>query len=268
MKKLSSHEGDQALERLPRLRALFAFDFDGTLAPIVLVPDQARMTTGVARRLARLAQLAPVAVISGRSLSDLRPRIPPEVQICIGNHGSEASDSGPEIEAMRQTCRAWMGQLRARLGGDETDGIVIENKGVTISVHFRMARDRTQAEKLVVGWIEELVPPPRVIGGKLVFNLLPQQARDKFEALTDIAERENFETVVFVGDDLTDEIVFAQAPPQWITVRVERHRDSQAQFYMHDQSDVASLLDRLIAMFESRQAPGQGHPGDPVPPTR
>jgi trehalose 6-phosphate phosphatase len=268
VKKLSSHEGEEALGRLPQLRALFAFDFDGTLAPIVLVPDQARMTTGVARRLARLSQLAPVAVISGRSLSDLRARIPPEVLLCVGNHGSEATTAGPDVDAMRQTCSSWMSQLRERLGGDDGDGIIVENKGVTLSVHFRMARDRTRAEQLIAGWIEELVPRPRVIGGKFVFNLLPQQARDKFEALVDIAERTGVDTVVFVGDDLTDEIVFEQAPPHWITVRVERHRDSRAQFYIHDQSDVAILLDRLIAMLETREPQRQQRGGDLAPPGR
>lgn len=251
MKRLDSHEGGLALAELGRARTLFAFDFDGTLAPIVRVPDAARMATGLFRRLARLAQLAPVAVISGRCLSDLRPRIPPEVQLCVGNHGSEATEADPDADAMRHICRAWVGQLRERLGGDESGGIVLENKGVTLSVHYRIARDRAQAEQRITRWIDELVPQPRVIGGKFVFNLLPQQARTKFEALVEIAAQEGIETVLFVGDDLTDEIVFSQAPPHWVTVRVERRHGSRARFYIHDQAAMVILLDHLIAMLES-----------------
>jgi trehalose 6-phosphate phosphatase len=268
VKRLASHEGDRALARLAHTRTLFAFDFDGTLAPIVLQPDDARMTTAIFRRLARLAQLAPVAVISGRSLQDLRPRIPAEVQLCVGNHGSESDGDVPDTDAMRQTCRAWVAQLRERLGGDERDGIVVEDKGITISIHYRMARDRTRVESLIAGWIDELSPAPRVIGGKFVFNLLPQQARTKFEALSELVRREDADTVLFVGDDLTDEAVFAQAPPHWITVRVERNRNSLAQFYINDQSDVAILLDRLTAMFDgghhrhaSEEAPPAGRRG-------
>ena len=263
MKRLDSHEGERAIAALGRARALFAFDFDGTLAPIVRLPSQARMATGLFRRLARLAQLAPVAVISGRSLSDLRPRIPPEVQLCVGNHGSEAADADPDADSMRRICRAWVGQLRERLGGDERDGIVIENKGVTISVHYRIARDRKQAEERITRWIEELLPEPRVVGGKFVFNLLPQEARTKFEALVEIAAREAVDTVLFVGDDVTDEIVFAQAPAHWVSVRVERHRGSRARFYIHDQAAMASLLDSLIVMLESKRPHRSGVPAPP-----
>jgi len=258
MKRLDSREGDRALFELGRVHALLAFDFDGTLAPIVRVPDQARMATGLFRRLARLAGLAPVAVISGRSLSDLRPRIPPEVQLCVGNHGSEAADADPDMETMNRICHAWVRQLGERLGGVERDGILIENKGVTISVHYRLARDRALAERWITGWIEELVPTPRVIGGKFIFNLLPQQARTKYEALVEIAARDGVDAVLFVGDDVTDELVFAQAPSHWVTVRVERQHGSRARFYIHDQAAMSILLDRLIAMFEPQRPERRG----------
>ena len=52
--------------------------------------------------------------------------------------------------------------------------------------------------------------------------------------------------MLFVGDDDTDELVFAQAPGHWVTVRVERERGSQARFFVHHQSGVAQLLERLV----------------------
>lgn len=253
MKQLYSPQGELALSRLAQAQALLAFDFDGTLAPIVTRPDQARMPTGVFQRVAKLARIAPVAVISGRRLDDLRPRVPREVEMCIGNHGSERADVTVDLGPMRETCRAWLAQLQARLDDDvDAGGIFIEDKGITVSVHFRLTRDRKQAERTIVEWIGGLAPEPRVIGGKFVFNLLPAQARTKFEALVDIAREESASAVLFVGDDLTDEIVFAQAPPDWVTVRVERDRDSSARFFIHDQADIVILLDRLIEMRARR----------------
>ncbi len=69
-----SAEGQAALTQLLQQRALLAFDFDGTLAPIVTQPAQARLSQAVAARLAALATRLPVAVIRGRSLADLRQR--------------------------------------------------------------------------------------------------------------------------------------------------------------------------------------------------
>ena len=248
MKHLWSRDGELALSSLAGSNALFAFDFDGTLAPIVRQPDRARVATGVFSRLAKLARLAPVAVISGRSLADLRPRIPGDVRLSVGNHGSERAETDPDLSPMREICRQWLEQLRPRVDAYDGDGIFIEDKGITLSVHFRMARERERAERAIAGWVRDLAPAPRVIGGKFVFNLLPAQARTKFEAVTGLAADESAEAVLFVGDDLTDETVFEQAPSDWITVRVERDRNSRARFFIGDQSDVANLLDRLIAM--------------------
>lgn len=248
MKPLSSREGELALGGLATARVLFAFDFDGTLAPIVARPDEARVTTEVFERLAKLARLAPVAVVSGRRLSDLQARIPPEVRLCVGNHGSERTDVVQESGPMRDTCRAWIDQLRKQLDAQADSGIFLEDKDLTLSIHYRAAPDRQLAARLIMGWIVELEPKPRVIGGKFVFNLLPAQARNKFEALADIAADKRADAVLFAGDDLTDEVVFLNAPPEWVTVRIEHAPDSRARFFIADQTEVIGLLDHLIEM--------------------
>jgi trehalose 6-phosphate phosphatase len=248
MKHLSSPEGRVALRNLALARTLFAFDFDGTLAPIVPRPHAARAAFGVQRRLAQLARSALVAVISGRGLADLRERIPAEVRHCIGNHGSE----------MRQISGAWVSQLRGYLADPESNaGIIIEDKGLTLSVHYRMAADRALAAQRLNALVARLVPEPRVIGGKLVLNLLPPNARTKYEALVDLAQREGVERVLFIGDDETDELVFAQAPAHWTTVRVEPDGTSRARFYIDRQSDVSILLDQLLKLLR-RQSSGTG----------
>ena len=250
MKHLSSPEGRRALRNLTVARTLFAFDFDGTLAPIVPRPNAARAAIGVQRRLAQLARSALVAVISGRGLADLRERIPAEVRYCIGNHGSEGMVEAADADALRQICGAWVSQLRGYLADLENrSGIIIEDKGLTLSVHYRLAADRALAAQQLNELSARLVPEPRVIGGKLVLNLLPPNARTKFEALVDLVQREEAERVLFVGDDQTDELVFAQAPAHWTTVRVEPDFTSRASFYIDRQSDVSLLLDQLLRLL-------------------
>ena len=250
MKHLSSPEGRGALRNLSRVRTLFAFDFDGTLAPIVPRPHAARVAIGVQRRLAQLARSTLVAVISGRGLADLRERIPAEVRHCIGNHGSEGMVAATDADAMRQICGAWVSQLRGYLADLENNsGIIIEDKGLTLSVHYRLAADRALAAQRLNALASQLVPVPRVIGGKLVLNLLPPNAHTKFEALVELVQREAVERVLFVGDDETDELVFAQAPVHWTTVRVEPDCASRARFYIDRQSDVSILLDQLLKLL-------------------
>ena len=251
IKPLSSPEGQEALRGLSLASALYAFDFDGTLAPIVSRPDAARLSSDVEQRLARLAQSELVAVVSGRSLDDLRLRIPGEVRHLIGNHGSEGTGGAVDTEAMRHVCRAWLAQLKSPLASLQNDaGIVVEDKGLTLSLHYRLAADRTSAERSLSALALQLEPVPRVIGGKLVLNLLPPNSLTKLEALVDLARREAVDRVLFVGDDQTDELVFAQAPTHWTTVRVEPDCASRARFSIDRQSDVSALLDKLLLLLQ------------------
>ncbi len=260
MKHLSSPEGQAALRSLSRQRTLFAFDFDGTLAPIVTLPDAARMSFDVQQQLVQLAESAPVAVISGRSLADLRARIPAEIRHAIGNHGSEGTGEAVDVQAMRQACDAWLAQLKQHLTDSEADaGVIVEDKGLTLSVHYRLAADHARAAQRLAALVLQLVPTPRVIGGKLVFNLLPPNALTKFEALVDLEQREAAERVLFVGDDLTDELVFAQAPAHWTTLRVEPDGASRASFFIERQSDISALLDQLLQLPPLPTMPPSGY---------
>lgn len=262
MKHLLDAEGQEALRALAGARALFAFDFDGTLAPIVARPRDARAAIGVRRRLAQLAQCAPVAVVSGRSLADLRERIPVEVRHCIGNHGNEGLPGAPDPETMHAVCRGWIAQIDRALADASRAGVVVEDKRLTLSVHYRLARDREQAARELARIAQDLEPAPRAIGGKLVLNLLPPAARTKFEAVAALAQHEGAQRVLFVGDDETDELVFAQAPAHWITVRVEPDRASRANYFIHRQSEIATLLDRLLQL-QRASAPRDGSEGAP-----
>ena len=252
IRPLLSAAGEAELATLATARSLYAFDFDGTLAPIVASPDRARITAPMSRLLVALARQAPVAVISGRSRSDLRMRLPSDLLHIIGNHGNESEAEFADELEQRRLVATWRRQLETLLSGAASREILIEDKGLSLSLHYRLAADRDQARSAASKAIEQLTPAPLVIGGKMVINLLPQTARTKLEALQELATREHARRVLFVGDDDTDELVFERAPPEWITVRVAHWNGSRARYFLHQQSNVTVLLDLLLRNLRLR----------------
>lgn len=85
---LLSLAGKRALAELVATEPVLAFTFDGTLAPPVVLPSQARMQPALERCFRDLCALLPVAVITGRSLDDVEARLPVRPAYLVGNHGS------------------------------------------------------------------------------------------------------------------------------------------------------------------------------------
>ncbi|MFO1339254.1 MAG: trehalose-phosphatase, partial [Burkholderiaceae bacterium] len=127
-------------------------------------------------------------------------------------------------------------------------GVAIEDKHASIALHYRLARDRQQAARVIASALDGLSPALRVFGGKLVTNIASVQAHDKSHALADLVALAGAEAAVFVGDDVNDEPVFARAEPAWLTVRVGRDDPaSQARYLLDGLADLPGLLDRMLA---------------------
>jgi trehalose 6-phosphate phosphatase len=261
---LFSPEGLAALERLSHQSTLYAFDFDGTLAPIVDRPDDASAQPSTVALLARLGPLVPTVLISGRSVDDVRQRIEFTPLHLIGNHGAEGlpdalhhsladSVSANHGNAQhREIVQQWLEQWPAAIGDMHANqGIVVEIKSYSLSIHYRMAHDHEAARGLVMKAIAALDPQPRVIGGKCVFNLLPEGALDKGQALAALVRIEHCEAAFFIGDDVTDEAGFHDAPASWVTVRVGASGDSAARFFIEDQGDIDRCLETLLRNAEA-----------------
>lgn len=243
-----SREGAEALRALRGRRLLAAFDFDGTLAPIALRPEQVTTPPGARAALDRLRGRCVTAVISGRSRDDVLGRLGVTVDFVVGNHGI---DGLPGAERETAECvavsRGWLAQLR----GGETlravdPGILLEDKGVSLSVHYRQARDAGRALSQLPGLFSQLQPVPRIVTGKMVFNLLPPAAVDKGTAMLRLLELSGAEAGLYVGDDVTDEDVFCLHQPDLLTVRIGRDDASQARLYLRAPSEIPRLIDALI----------------------
>lgn len=239
MRDLLAPANRRVLVEWARRDPLVAFDYDGTLAPISSDAERAVMRPGTRRLLATLTRRYRCAVISGRALRDLRPLVAGlPFRVLVGNHGAELG------RARRSPLvRRWRAALRPLEG---LDGVTIEDKDVSLSVHYRAARRRAAARRAILEAVAGL-PRARVIGGKCVVNLVPEGAPDKGGALARVAADLGCAAAVYVGDDETDEDVFGlRGGPDLLAVRVGARRGSRAAFYVPRQGDVDRLLERLI----------------------
>ena len=245
MKHLLSRDAQAVLARFAWSRTLLAFDFDGTLAPIVARPEDAQMRASTRSRLVKLARRYPCAVISGRGFSDVKARIAgvPVIAV-IGNHGLEPSKHMRDHAAV---VSAWPPRLSRYLESDR--GIEIEDKRYSLAVHYRRSRRKRAARVLIAKAIAELGPGVRAIAGKQVVNVVPVGAPNKGIALERLRDKGGFDTTVYVGDDVTDEDVFGlDQPGRLLSIRIGKTRTTGAAYYLRQQSEIDRLLDRLIAL--------------------
>ncbi|KRB78316.1 trehalose-phosphatase [Noviherbaspirillum sp. Root189] len=241
-------QGVQDLLELVRPGMLCAFDFDGTLAPIVADPSDARIPAPILRRLAALTEFTPVAVITGRSVEDVSLRLDFFPEYVIGNHGIEGMPGQETQEELyRLTCQDWLKRLQAALQAqDLASAAWIEDKTFSLSIHYRMAQDLSRTEARLRRLIRQQLPDAEIVDGKCVFNVLPGGAPCKGDALEMLRHTISAPSVIYVGDDVTDESVFRLPREDLLTIRIEDAPDTAAQYYLQRQEQVIDLLDMLL----------------------
>lgn len=244
---------------------LVLLDFDGTLAPIVDRPELARLpdrTRTVVERLARRANCT-VGLVSGRTLGDLRERVGIGGVVYAGNHGLEIAGGGLCYEAaaalaLGEEISGAVATLSARLG--QILGVLVEAKGLTASVHYRLVSptDRTEVERVVRETVAENHPTLRVVGGKMVWEVRPRVPWNKGSAVRWIREQLGLREAltVYLGDDQTDEDAFAEIGP-FVTARVGAAPSTRAGYHVADPEEVAEFLVWLsrLVQFADRPSP-------------
>lgn len=236
-----SFAGRARLDDLLDRRPLLAFDIDGTLAPLVDRREEVRLPGRVQQLLAAIAERAVVAVVTGRAVDDARRMLRFEPRYLVGNHGAEGlPGSEAQRAALAAVVRGWSLALAA--GEPLPRGVEIEDKQLSLSLHYRRARDREAAAASIEQRIRALAPAPQVIRGKAVVNLLPAGAPDKGAAMEVLLAAAAARAALYVGDDVTDEAVFARALPGVLSVRVGMLRTSAAGLYLRDQREIDALL--------------------------
>ena len=191
----------------------FFLDLDGTLLEIAETPDavDADYTElALVGRLSRAAEGA-VAVISGRSIARIDEILSPLVVPAAGQHGAERRDARGE----RHRHRFPVQRLKPVAGGIRSfaarhAGLVFEDKGASVALHYRLAPQlAAAAQQAVREAAEPLGDAVEVQGGKMVVELKPAGC-DKGKAIEDFMREAPFagRVPVFLGDDVTDEYGF------------------------------------------------------------
>lgn len=251
MRYLFSRAGIQALEKFVCEDTLFAFDFDGTLAPIVEKHDRAALPAPTARLLKKLSKLVPVALLSGRGRKDLISRVPFPLLVFVGNHGMEGVPGDKSRAGSEKIVADWARSLKSSVANVE--GAALEDKSYSITLHYREAKSTAAARRALLKAAHALKPAPDILPGKRVLNLLTPGHSNKGTALKAIMKSHGFKKALFVGDDDTDEDVFRLRDPRIFTVRVGLKRSSSALTYLKDQNEADALLSMIVKYLESRR---------------
>jgi trehalose 6-phosphate phosphatase len=232
-------------------KTMFAFDLDGTLAPISPDPNTIGIPDSIRKELSILNERAAVAVITGRSRCDAQMHLGVTPRYLIGNHGAEGLPGweARENEFIR-TAKEWLSQMNILLPINDRTGIVIENKGLTLSIHYRHAENIEVTHALILHVIDRLIPSPRRISGIFIENLVPSDAPDKGVAFRLLLHQADCPKGFFIGDDETDEDVFRLKDKGIFTVRVGSRTNSRARFYLNGQHEIVRLLREINSAVE------------------
>ena len=184
-------------------------DVDGTISPTAPTPAQAAVSPASRRYLDRLTPLLSlVAAVSGRAVADVRRLVDIDGVVYVGNHGLERWAGGrAELAEGAGDYPAIIKEVTDELGRElQEAGIIIENKGVSASIHYRLSPDPDATGKRVMAAINASAQAGRlrIIPGRRAVNLLPPLAIDKGTAVRDLIARYNLSGGVYIGDETTD----------------------------------------------------------------
>ena len=232
-----------------RGRFLIATDFDGTLTPIVSSPERAVLSPPTAELLRTLigTPLCTLMVVSGRSLTDLRFRVPAGA-ILAGNHGLEIEGGG--LSVRHEGAAALQAQLLEACSGvagllPRWPGAFIESKGLTATVHYRLVPDKHHAE-LLRGVRSCMGLYGTTFGlrcGKKALEIHPRVNWGKGAAVNWVRDKLELSKAgcICIGDDRTDESMFRDCGGA-ITIAVGGARYTAAEYRLRDPESVAKLL--------------------------
>lgn len=244
---------DTALAALAGRPLAVFLDYDGTLCPIVERPELARIGPSMREALAALARRHTTAIVSGRALDDVRARIGLPELYYAGNHGFEIEGpAGSGIrrhlgEEFRDDIESAHAEIAAALA--DLPGVLIEHKGLTLSVHFRRAPERHAEVAAAVHAALGRHPRLREHGGKHIVEIRPDLDWHKGRAVNWLHQQLAPEAFpIYIGDDVTDEDAFRALADYGLGVLVSAsERPTAAAERVRDCTAVRTLLEKLAA---------------------
>ena len=256
---------EKLLKAIDKPRLGLVTDVDGTISPIVDVPYEARVTPRNLELLAKLqAQLSLTAVISGRAADDVYQRVGLPGLVYVGNHGMEQWQDGkvhvsPTAAAYRDNLSAAVPEIKQIM----VEGMRFEDKGATLSVHYRQTDNPEQAANELTSSMQEIAQKHglHLTQGRMVYEFRPPVKIDKGTAFNDLVKTYKLDTAFYIGDDTTDVAVFlavrqlresGQCLAYGLGVKSKETPSivlTEADYLVQEVAGVASFLDWLSKAF-------------------
>ena len=232
---------------------LLLFDFDGTLAPIVNDPADARPADTLKEALHHLAESSDLVVISGRNRAFLEKTFAGIPIHLVAEHGAFLKNPEKDWTRLDLSSGDWVDPVHSTMNGfvDRFPGSFVEEKETAIAWHYRRATaDDVEGQAVELATqLRKLSSsvPLAVIQGNKVVEVKPAQHSKGTVAVT-LLEDKPYDFIVSIGDDTTDEDMFRQLPNWAYTIKVGAGV-SFARYRLARQRDVAALLQRMSDTF-------------------
>jgi trehalose-phosphatase len=239
--------------RIQQAQSLFLFlDYDGTLAPIVSRPELAFCPSEVKNHLRKLQDLPGVyiAIISGRSLKDVREKVGVSGIVYVGNHGLEIDDpAGQHKKFLTPAIAKELKRITLNLQKSlkEIPGILFEDKGATLSIHYRNVPQKffAQISQILEEELQRWKDRWKIASGKMVWEIRPNVDFHKGKAVREILNTSPPEGLlpIYLGDDQTDEDAFRALKGRGISVFIGSVGfPTEADFFLQNPDEVQEFL--------------------------
>lgn len=243
---------DQPLPEIDLRRCALLFDIDGTLLELAPSPREVVVPPGLRENLETLLEKTSgaMALVSGRSLEDIDWIFAPVLFPAVGGHGAEMR-LDIETEAVASHAPPMDAELKSRFASvaQLDERILLEDKGYSLALHFRKVPEVEQALYEAISAIRADLPDASidVLPGKLVCEI-KASGISKATGVRELMTNEPFHgrTPVFLGDDVTDESVFAIMPDlEGYSFSVGR-RARGVHGHLHSPHDVREWIAKLV----------------------
>jgi trehalose 6-phosphate phosphatase len=227
-------------------------DIDGTLLDLAPTPREVWVPPGLARTLNGLLEktAGALALVSGRSLNDIDLIFAPEQFPAVGGHGAEMRISA-DSESVATHAPPMDKELKRRLAAIArlSPGILLEDKGYSLALHYRLAPHAEKAIYEAISLIRADLPnaPIELMPGKCVYEI-KHSGFNKATGVLELMAHEPFRgrRPIFIGDDVTDESVFALMPDLGGLAFSVGRRATGVADHFDEPRDVRQWLARLL----------------------
>lgn len=190
-------------------------DLDGTISQIVDHPEMAIVKPEISTIITELVEALPVvAIISGRSVDDIRQRVGIPGVVYIGNHGLEHYVNGKviikkEVAQFRSAIKEAYEEIFAIL----SPGMLLEDKNITLSLHYRMVENPDKVRIHLFPVIKKIGEKYDLLTseGRMVIELRPPIQINKGTAINEVIRDFSLHATFFLGDDITDVAAMKEA---------------------------------------------------------